>query len=159
MAKALKLTPDKPFVPKEMAEQERVFLWAHGRPAQRRAVRTKEGLKYYWTEAIAAQCTDPRIKLMFGTFGGVKVPPGLAAKMKRAGNTPDVPDIVLPVVGHGGVPGLWIELKRRRGAYRAAREGQKAYHAKLREQGYQVEVGKGADEAIRIIKDYLEIEE
>lgn len=154
---AFKLTPDKQFVPKELSEQEAIFLWAHGRPAERRAVRTKQGVKYYWTPAIPAQCTDPRIKLMYATFGGIPVSIGLARKMKRAGNTSDVPDIVLPVQGHAGVPGLYIELKRIKGSY--ARPTQKEYHKLLREQGYQVEVCRGAQQAIEAIKQYLEISE
>lgn len=148
-----KLMPDKPFVPKEIDEQELIFRWAHGWPAERRAVRTKQGLKYYWTPAIPAQCTDPRIKLMYSTFGGVRVSIGLARKMKRAGNNPGVPDIVLPVQGHAGCPGLYLELKRIKGGH--VDTEQTEYHKLLREQGYQVEVCRGAQSAIQTIKQYL----
>ena len=156
--KKFALKPDKPFIPTEYAEQEKIFLWAHGRPAERRAVRTKQGLKYYWEPAIPAVCKDPRIQLMFATLNGLRLPIGQARKASRAGMRKAVPDIWLPVrkawLADEPVPGLVIELKRLKGGH--LDEDQKAYHELLREQGYKVVVCKGAYAAIEEIERYLE---
>ena len=156
------LKPDKPFIPTEYQEQEKIFLWAHGRPAERRAVRTKQGLKYYWEPAIPAQCKDPRIQLMFATLNGLRLPIGQARKASRAGMRKAVPDIWLPVrafrpgwndIGDAYWHGLCVELKRLKGGH--LDEDQKAYHELLREQGYKVVVCKGAEAAIKEIEEYL----
>jgi hypothetical protein len=51
---------------------------------------------------------------------------------------------------------LFIELKRRRGGVVSL--DQQAVHDLLRDQGYRVEVCRGAEEAIRVISDYLGLE-
>lgn len=147
VVKKFRLTPPKDeYIPTELDEQERVFLWAHGRPAER----LRNGK---WLPAIPAECTDPRIRLLFATMNGIRVSIGLAKKMKRSGNRRGVPDIVLPVIGYASCPGLFIELKRvKRGQ---VRDDQEWFHNELRKQGYQVEVCKGAKAAITVIEMYL----
>ena len=55
-------------------------------------------------------------------------------------------------VARGGFFGLFIEMKRKTGRLT---EEQKAFHADLRAQGYQVETCYGADQAIDTITNYM----
>ena len=136
--KPFRLTAPKPFIPREYDEQVAVFEYAQ--MAERR---------------------DPRWGLLFATLNGVRLPISLAVKMKRAGMRADIPDIILPVRvpadpfcdGRSSWGGLWIEMKRVKGG--VVSEGQKWYHEALRQQGYKVEVAKGAKNAIEIIEKYL----
>lgn len=144
MARKFKLTP---FQPKEHDEQVAVFAWA---------------------KLHENRCA--RLKLLFATLNGVRLPIGLAVKMKRAGNKQGVPDIFLPVPKWESVPtrtnspgrlllncGLWIELKRGKGG--VVSEAQDWWHTHLRAMGYKVEVCAGAREAIAAIADYLQYKE
>ena len=63
-----------------------------------------------------------------------------------------VPDMCLPV-SRGGYHGLYIELKRQKGG--TVSETQKSWITALAEQGYKAVVCRGAEEAIRTIKEYL----
>lgn len=76
----------------------------------------------------------------------------VAARLKREGVVPGVPDLMLPVPSDG-YHGLFIELKRAKGG-RVSPE-QKDWLAFLSEQGYRAEVCKGAAEAIAVIDSYL----
>ena len=133
--KPFRLTAPRAFVPKEMDDQISIFDEARWRQKQ-----------------------DPRWGLLFATLNGVKLPIGLAKKMKRAGNRAGVPDLILPVVQTDDYfmvkcPGLFIELKReKRGV---VSDAQKAFQAALVEEGYKVCVARGAREAIEIITEYL----
>ncbi len=128
MAKKFRLTPPKPFVPLEYDEQCTVFEWA----------------KY---------CKLDGIEWMFATLNGVRLPIGLARKMKRAGLKPGPPDIYLDVA-RNGFSGLRVEMKREKGSYTS--DDQDAWHDHLRAQGFKVVVAKGAHEAIEAIKLYLD---
>lgn len=132
MAK-LKLTP---FQPKEYDEQCTVVAWAKLRESQ---------------------C--PKLKYLFATLNGVKLPIGLAVKMKKAGLKQGPLDILLPVPvdlkGGGHWCGLWVELKRRHGG--VVSEAQDDWITFLRDAGYRAEVANGALEAIAIIAQYLGI--
>jgi hypothetical protein len=66
-----------------------------------------------------------------------------------------VPDILLPVA-RAGYTGLAIELKRSIGG-RVSPEQQK-WLSRLEEQGWQTYVCYGADEAIRVISTYMQME-
>jgi hypothetical protein len=101
---------------------------------------------------------DKRLLLLHGDSSGVRVSIGTALKMKKAGNIKGWPDLFLPVPcesqhGQYYCCGLFIELKRRRGG--VVSSDQQAVHDLLREQGYRVEVCRGADEAIAAIREYL----
>lgn len=132
MAKAFRLTPPKPFIPKELDDQIAVFEYA----------------------TIAAK-SDPRWKLLFATLNGVRLPIGLAVKAKRAGNKAGVPDYILPVV-NSQWPGLWIEGKRIKGGVLS--EAQKWWRDRLREQGYKWDRCDGPQAVIETVKTYLAIQ-
>ena len=106
-----------------------------------------------WARMMSAT-TEPRLALLHGDASGVRVGIGAAAKMKRCGAVKGWPDLQIPIAC-GVWHGLFVELKRRRGG--VVSPEQKAVHTLLREQGYRVEVCKGADEAIRVISEYLGI--
>ena len=125
----LKITP---FVPSELNEQEVVFAWAKLNEPR-------------W----------PELRLLHSTLNGIRLPIGLAVKAKRAGNKPGCPDIYLDVA-RNDYHGLRCELKRRAGGRLSP--SQQWWTEYLRGQGYYVVVAHGASDAIRAIKDYLEIE-
>jgi hypothetical protein len=153
MAKAFKLTSPKPFVPTEFEEQEAIFLWAHGRPAQTRRITSgKQGVRVIEIPAIPAICKLPGIEMLFATLNGVKLPIGLVAKCARSGMRADVPDIILDVARHG-YHGWRGELKRIKGS--SPRPGQREWIMKLREGGYFADVFYGADEVITSLTWYL----
>jgi hypothetical protein len=75
-------------------------------------------------------------------------------RLKRTGLKPGVPDIFLPVV-RGKYSGMFIEMKSDRGR---VQENQKEWHAVLKAQGYQVEVCRGCDQAVKAITNYLKLQ-
>lgn len=75
------------------------------------------------------------------------------ARMKLGGVKPGVPDLFLPVP-RAGFYGLWIEMKTRIGRQTA---DQKAWQLALEQQGYYVLLCRGADPAISIIQQYLDL--
>ena len=111
-----------------------------------------------WARMMAAT-TEPRLALLHGDATGVRVPIGCAVKIRNAGAVKGWPDLMLPVFKRdsGGVlyNGLFIELKRRRGG--VVSPEQVIVQTRLRAEGYCVHVCKGADEAIRVISEYLGI--
>ncbi len=77
-----------------------------------------------------------------------------AAKFKREGLRAGIPDLFLDV-SRDSWHGLRIELKRTRGG--TVSPEQKDWGKFYAEQGYYWCVCKGADEAIKVIKEYLEL--
>jgi len=77
----------------------------------------------------------------------------VAAKMKREGVKPGVPDYCLPVA-RSGFHGLYIELKSLTG-YASAE--QKNWIEDLRAEGYRAEVCRGWEQAWAVLREYLEI--
>lgn len=75
-----------------------------------------------------------------------------AAKFKRMGVKPGVPDICIPIARQG-FHGLYIELKRVTGG--SVSETQRFWLEELRKQGYDVFIAKGAKELINYVKNYL----
>lgn len=117
-------------VPSESVEQQWLFNWA----------RLSRG-KY------------PELNLMYhipngGKRSGVRE----GAKLKREGVKAGVPDIHLPVA-RKGFHGLYIELKRRKGG--SVKATQKKWLEDLKEQGYYACICRGADEAMKVIENYL----
>lgn len=132
--KPFKLTAPKAFHPKEFDEQCFIFEWR------------KYAVKQY-----------PELRLLYATLNGVRVPIGLATKMKRAGMTKGVSDIVLPVA-RGGHFGFYCELKRETGAYKAPTDEQIDYQLLLEEQNYYAVTCKGAKACIAQLEAYLQME-
>lgn len=95
---------------------------------------------------------EPRLALLHGDASGVRVGIGTAVKMKRAGAIKGWPDLFL-AIPTPYLNGLFVELKRRKGG--VVSPEQREIHDLLRYHGYQVEVCRGADEAIAAIKRYL----
>jgi len=120
----------KKFVPKEYEEQCTVFDWAR---------------RY---------CKLDGIDLMYATMNGVRMPIGLARKMKKAGLCAGPPDINIDVA-RGGWHGFRGEMKRTKGGVLS--DDQKEWHDRLRSEGYFVVVAKGAAEMIAAIKEYLDV--
>lgn len=123
-----KLTAPKPYVPKEYEEQCSVFSWAK------------------W-------CKLHGIDMMYATLNGVRLPIGLARKMKRAGLCAGPPDINIDAARHG-FHGFRGEMKREKGG--VVSETQQEWHDRLRTEGYYVIVANGANEMIGAIKWYLD---
>jgi hypothetical protein len=104
----------------------------------------------------------PEVGLLFAIPNGGQRHPAVGRKMKAEGVKRGVPDIFLPVPSWGRYTnegkvdwyhGLFIEMKRRKRG--SLSKYQKEWIEKLREQGYRVEVCKGWEEAIEVLKDYL----
>lgn len=96
----------------------------------------------------------PALALLFHIPNGEKREPSTAARLKRMGVKPGIPDLFLPVPMQGS-HGLWIELKRMGGKPTAIQE---AWHGALRQQGYAVVVAAGWHNAAAAILSYLEVD-
>jgi hypothetical protein len=75
-----------------------------------------------------------------------------AVKFKRTGVSPGVPDLCIPMA-RSSYHGLYIELKRVSGS--TVSEKQEEWINFLRVEGYCAMVAKGAEEAKRIVANYL----
>lgn len=117
------------FNPREDAEQEAVFDWAAWSPEHR------------------------ALKWLHHTPNGGSRNKAEAARFQRLGVKKGVADIFLP---HpvGGYHGLWIELKRRKGG--RLTEAQIDFLGDMRAEGYAAGVARGSDEAVSMIRAYLE---
>lgn len=76
----------------------------------------------------------------------------LGAKMRAQGLRSGVPDIFLALPMHGR-PGLFIEMKKQKGG--VVSDNQEKWISRLKLAGYVVEVCKGAEEAKKVITNYL----
>lgn len=72
--------------------------------------------------------------------------------LKREGVKSGVPDLCL-AVARGGYHGLYIEMKRKG---QTTSDNQKKWIAGLKVQGYEVSVAYSCEEAIEVIKSYLD---
>lgn len=75
-----------------------------------------------------------------------------AMHLKAQGVKKGVPDLCLPVP-RGKFHGLYIEMKRQKGGTLST--AQKEWIARLRNQGYRVEVCHGFKEAADVLEDYM----
>ena len=96
----------------------------------------------------------PELGLIFHIVNEGKRSARTGAELKRMGMKKGVPDICLPVARHP-YHGLWIELKADR-TKKASKE-QKEWLIKLTDQGYKAVLAYGADDAVKIIKEYLNL--
>ncbi len=96
----------------------------------------------------------PELGLLFAIPNGGLRNMVVAIQLKAEGVKAGVPDICLPVA-RGGHHGLYIEMKRKEGSQ--ARTGQREWIRALLNEGYLAVICKGADEAIKTICNYLEV--
>ena len=109
-----------------------------------------------WVDLRANQC--PALQLLFAIPNGGQRNVRVAKNLQAEGVRPGVPDLCLPVARHGQ-HGLYVELKRRasRKARGTVRPAQKAWHDRLRLEGYRVVVCEGWEAARDAICEYLGI--
>jgi len=107
---------------------------------------------FAWIDLNTGQ--HPDLALAFHVPNGGHRNPQTGAHLKRLGVRPGVPDILLPVARQG-FHGLVIELKRTAGG--RISEHQKRWLERFQNQNWRAVVCHGADEAIEIIKSYLDI--
>lgn len=96
----------------------------------------------------------PELDMLFHITNEGKRSKRMGAELKRMGLKKGIPDICLPVPNNE-YNGLWIELKADK-TKRLTKE-QKEWLEKLNRYGYKAVRCNGADEAIQVIKNYLDI--
>ena len=88
----------------------------------------------------------------------------IEAKAKAMGKSAGVPDLFIPIANKY-YHGLFIELKRRAKILKSGKKSvshtkvslnQEKWLERLRENSYEAKVCYGAEEAIEVIKDYME---
>ena len=97
----------------------------------------------------------PELALLFAVPNGGKRDPATAVRLQREGVKPGVPDLCLPVARQGW-HGLFIELKWGKNK---TTDKQNEWLERLAEQGYLAVVCYGWNEAVDVIKDYLDMAE
>ena len=105
---------------------------------------------FRWAEY--SKGAHPELSLLFAVPNGGSRNRIEAHNLKLEGVKAGVPDICLPVPC-GDYHGLYIELKRTKGG--VISDAQKEWIEMLNERGYLAVVAKGANEAIKVISDYL----
>ena len=106
---------------------------------------------FEWANLLSGRY--PELDLMYHIPNGGKRSKSEAARFKAMGVKPGVSDICLPVA-RGKYHGLYIELKALDGK---PSQKQKDFIEKIKLGGYFGIIAYGAEEAIDIIKKYLEI--
>lgn len=101
--------------------------------------------------ATYSQGKFPELRYLMHIPNGEERHPAVAAKLKRMGVKPGVPDLFLPVA-RGGWHGLFIEMKRKGGRVRPE---QTAWIEALEKQMYRAIVCYGCDEACNELYKYL----
>lgn len=102
------------------------------------------------------QNTYPELKWLYHVPNGGLRDIRVAKKLKAEGVKSGVPDLVLPIPRYP-FHGLYIEMKKTKGG-RVSKD-QRVWLDFLKEQNYMVEVAKGCDEALEILKEYLKLPE
>jgi hypothetical protein len=115
--------------PLESTEQELLFAWA------------RHHERFY-----------PELKWLHSSLNGVRLRPVQAVRAKKQGMKKGVADICLPV-RNKNYSGLYIELKRLKGS--TTSQEQKEFIEFVSSQGYLGKICLGANEAIKLIKNYL----
>jgi hypothetical protein len=114
--------------------------------------------------ARASEGREPRLGLLYAIPNGASLPykhsksgarySPEAIRLKSEGLLPGIPDLCIPVSCHG-YHSLYIEMKAEGGALT---DNQKIVIELLREQGHLVEVCYGAESAIRVLENYLDMD-
>jgi hypothetical protein len=116
----------KKLIPTEGEEQENFFSWAR-----------LAGYPY---------------NLLFAIPNGSHKSPAMAAKFKREGLMPGIPDTMLPHASKG-FNGCFIEMKRIKGS--VTTEEQIKWKQTLEKENYFVAICKGFDEAKSTLENYV----
>ena len=109
----------------------------------------------------------PCLAWIYSVPNGARTSYSVAKRLKAEGMKAGRTDLVLPYpklklgerksdgyCNHINYPGFYLEMKRKKGS-RTSKE-QREWHKYLQGAGYQVRIAKGADDAIKFIKEYLE---
>jgi hypothetical protein len=112
-----------------------------------------------WANALTAKY--PELRLLYAIPNGGMRNVGVARKLKAEGVKAGIPDLHLPV-SDGEFHSLYIELKKfslkpKRGGKGGVSDKQRWWIEELRRKGHRVVVCYGANEAIKIIEDYIAI--
>jgi len=100
---------------------------------------------------------QPKLDNMFAIPNGGKRNKREAARLRRQGVKAGVYDIFLPYPT-GKYPGLFIEMKRRKvDGSSSISPKQRLFGMDMEKQGYKCVICYGADQAIKVIKEYVEI--
>jgi len=99
----------------------------------------------------------PDLEYLTASMNGLRVTPGVANKAKSMGIRKGDPDLRLDSP-RGSFHGLRIEMKRRH-PFGEVSEDQREYINFLIWKGYCVVVCYGSDEAIEVLKDYMNLPE
>lgn len=91
--------------------------------------------------------------LFCATLGGVRVGIGLARKLKMQGYQAGIPDLVI-YEPRKGYHGLMIEMKKEIGG--VVSDSQMCWGRELISRNYKFEICHGEDQAMKVIKEYLE---
>lgn len=102
--------------------------------------------------ALYNQHRYPELRLLYHIPNGGRRDARTGAMMKRQGVKPGVPDLHLPVP-RGKYHSLFIEMKTEKGK---ASENQKEWIKALSDEGNMAVVCHSAEEAIAVLKVYLE---
>lgn len=102
--------------------------------------------------AAYSQGKFPELRYLMHIPNGEERHPAVAAKLKKMGVKPGVPDLFLPVA-RGGWHGLFIEMKRKHGGRLS--EKQVEWLKALEAERYCAVVCAGAEEACDTIMQYL----
>lgn len=105
-----------------------------------------------WRDLMVGRCPCLRL-LIHIPNGGLRSKPE-AVRFKRLGVHPGVSDLFLPVACKG-YHGIWIEMKRQKGGKLS--KPQKEWLEDMRAQGYKACRADGAEEAIGILENYLNL--
>jgi hypothetical protein len=94
----------------------------------------------------------PELNLLFHIPNGSYKSKAQAGLFKAMGLKSGVPDLFLPFASNG-FHGLFIEMKTTKGR---ASESQEWWIMELQKQGYLVKLARGCEQAIEMLKCYLE---
>jgi hypothetical protein len=111
---------------------------------------------FMWS--IIAGMNEPLLRLMFAIPNGGERNVIVATNLKAEGVKSGVPDVMLPVP-RGNHAGLFIEMKKLKGAGSRVAPEQAEWHKNLTAQFYRVEVCWGWLEARAVICNYMRINE
>lgn len=102
---------------------------------------------------------DSSLALLHATFNPGKLSWHMANKLKREGAKAGFPDLFLPVPAYNSDLieryGLFIEMKSKTGTMTTK---QKRIFPLLREKGYQVDVCRSWQEAVKVLVNYLSLD-